>query len=117
MRARLPLAALFTCLSLVSCRERQPSAGPDPNTPKPEAVGQVDAASAKEIEALQLEIERSEHAIGDLEAAVVMERAKVADDPDYDQSFLNETLAEQEGKRAEIEEARKRIEELGGAGK
>jgi len=67
----------------------------------------------EEIAGLERGIETSKQIIQDLEAAVLMERAKLADDPDYDQGFLIETLNEQQQEREKIENAQKRIGELG----
>ncbi|MGA0901262.1 MAG: hypothetical protein ACO3SO_12750 [Luteolibacter sp.] len=50
--------------------------------------------------------------IDDLQAAVVMEEAKLQDDPNYDQSFLQETLADQEREREDINKAQKQLKNL-----
>lgn len=109
MKTTLHLAALFIGLSMLACRDDPPAE----TTAEPTSAEASPAASTPELEALLGEIERREQSIGDLEAVVVMERAKAEENPDYDQSFLNESLHEQENERVEIERARKRIEELG----
>lgn len=110
MKTTLHLTALFIGLSMLACRDN-PRAEATAATPDP--IQAAPPTNAPEIEALQREIEQREQSIGDLEAVVVMERAKVVENPDYDQSFLNESLHEQENERVEIERARKRLEELG----
>ena len=68
-------------------------------------------AQEKIIE-LKREIQTRQQTIEDLNAAVLMERAKLEDDPDYDTGFLQETLEDQDYQRQEIEKARKQIEKI-----
>ncbi len=108
MKTTLHLTALFIGLSMLACRDNPRAEA----AAEPTSAEASPAASTPEIEALHREIEQREQTIGDLEAVVVMERAKVEENPDYDQSFLNESLHEQENERVEIERARKRLEKL-----
>ncbi len=110
----LPVATLIACLSLCACRDTpQEDRATDLETASPEITNSpAPASTEKEITGLQREIKAHEQTIEDLGAAVVMERAKLDDDPEYDQSFLNSVLEEQDQERLKIEEAEERIKML-----
>ncbi len=82
---------------------------------KPDAKSgavQKSTASDEEIKKLKSEIEASKQDIDNLEAFVVMERAKLEEDPNYDSSFLEEALNEQQGIREKVEEVEGRLKEI-----
>ncbi|MFK7852223.1 MAG: hypothetical protein AB8D78_14700 [Akkermansiaceae bacterium] len=121
------LISLVVCLLLVACRDnRQEEVVADPVTAPSEvaistepSVDQEDQSASQEkisaeqeVAELESKIQARKQTIDDLGSAVLMERAKLDENPDYDQSFLNEVLYEQDQERLEIEKARKRIEIL-----
>jgi len=65
-----------------------------------------------QITELQRAIESGREDIDNLEAFVQMERAKVENDPDYETSFLDEALAEQQEIRETVEAVEQRLQEL-----
>jgi len=66
----------------------------------------------EQITELRRTIESGREHIENLEAFVQMERAKVENDPDYQQSFLEEALAEQQEIREAVESGEIRLQEL-----
>ena len=107
----LPLSALLLC----ACEkpEAKVNATDAPAEPQVSAAELAElAAKEAKIEELEREIESSAQIIDDLEAAVHMERTKLEDDPDYDQSFLNEILADQDREREEIKKAKEELKGL-----
>lgn len=58
------------------------------------------------VDTLERQVESKQQSIDDLEAFVQMERAKLEEDPDYDQSFLMEALEDQQELRDGIESAK-----------
>lgn len=106
-----PLACLIpiVALSLCACDNRHEKAD-SPSQPEPSTEEQ--AATLETIGELEREIESSKQIIDDLGAAVVMERAKLEDDPNYDQSFLEEILSDQDRERQDIEKAQKDLDAL-----
>ena len=108
----LPLAALLLC----ACdKSGQKANSPDDeiSSPREAWIATVKEAEKKlKIEELESEIENSTQIISDMEAFIQMERTKIEDDPEYDQSFMEEALTGQDEQRELIEQARKQIEEL-----
>ena len=105
----------LTCLLFCACDKPV-----EDNTPHikveyvrdPEPSEEEMAAMDAKIEELEREIESSEQIISDLEAAVHMERTKLEDDPNYDQSFLNEILDDQDREREDIKKAQEELDAL-----
>lgn len=110
---RMPTAQVTLVIGLLGLSAcDKPTDAPMPDmAPAPVAVVEKQP-NPEGIETLRREIQRREQTIGDLEAAVVMERTKLLDNPDYDPSFLNECLQEQEQNREKIEKLQQRIEQL-----
>jgi hypothetical protein len=84
---------------------------------KADTPGEVDSSEAppstdEQITELQRTLESGRESIESLEAFVQMERAKVENDPDYETSFLEEALAEQQEIREAVESGEKRLQEL-----
>lgn len=127
-RVILVLGAFF----LSACRESAGEAGkgdsetmsatsieePAPPEEEEEAVDEVVdppgglAGSEEQIIELQREIDSQRQTVEDLQAAVDMERAKLEEDPEYDQSFLLEVMDEQQEIREAIETGQARLDEL-----
>lgn len=61
---------------------------------------------------LEREIEAGRQNIENFEAFVEMERAKLEENPEYDPSFLEEALHEQQEVREAVESGEKRLKEL-----
>lgn len=113
MKHLTPLLSIaLLSLSLGACKKVTIERPAEEETASEARPAKQDESVQIEIEELEREVETSKQIIEDLEAAVLMERAKVQDDPDYDQSFLLETLEDQQREREDIEEAQKRIEAL-----
>jgi len=64
------------------------------------------------INELRREIEAGRQNIENFEAFVEMERAKLEENPEYDPSFLEEALHEQQAVREAVESGEKRLKEL-----
>jgi biopolymer transport protein ExbD len=75
-------------------------------------VTQEEKFSDESATALQREIEEGRQNIENIGAFVEMERAKLEENPDYEQAFLLEALEEQKGIREKIEASEKRLKEL-----
>jgi len=117
MKHLLPIVLIS--LSLCACRKvtnegpsHEESASTQHSATKPE----IDDALKQQIEELEAKIENSKNLISDMEAFILMERAKIEDKPDYDQSFMEEALNDQDEQREIIGEALKQIEKLKGSG-
>lgn len=111
------LSVGIVSLCLFACEEK--SSDPEQRLPpEPMDGSQFESdleqlrSTEERINKLQREVESSVQVIEDLNAAVLMERAKLEDDPDYDQTFLKETLDDQEREKLKIEQALKQIETL-----
>ena len=109
----LPIAAML----LTACSEQKEKAEATATEPEAQATAQAPQNQHQEklearIEELEREIESSMQIIDDLQAAVVMEQAKLQDDPNYDQSFLQETLSDQDRERADIKRAEDELKKL-----
>ena len=112
----LPLPALL----LSSCEEPETTQAPRAESGSEQQAAPAspdDTGNQAEIDRLESEIENSTNLISDMEAFIMMERAKIDDDPDYDQSFMEEALADQNEQREIIKQARKQLEELTGSEK
>ena len=88
------------------------AAADEESAPAPPGAGEVTASPGEEVSELRREIQSRKQTVEDLQAAVDMERAKLEEDPDYDQSFLLEVQDEQEQLRSAIETDEARLEEL-----
>ncbi len=109
--ARVLLASC--CIWIGACRESPRDAESDHS----ETTAAQEASSAvEEVTALRREIQEREQTVEDLQAAVDMERAKLEEDPDYDQSFLLDVLEEQEELRESIKADMKRLEAISRSG-
>ena len=75
-------------------------------------VTEQEEVSDERITALQNEIEEGRQKIENIEAFVQMERAKLEENPDYEQSFMLEALEEQKGIREKVESGEERLEEF-----
>ena len=111
----LRLIFIFASLSILllsACRKSEVRATTISSTSKPQPTADELAAMETRVKQLEREIESSTQIIDDLEAAVDMERTKLEDDPNYDQSFLNEIFADQNRERADINKARAELKAL-----
>jgi len=77
-----------------------------------DVIGMDAPAHEAQITELRNTIESGREHIEHLEAFVEMERAKVEENPDYDTSFLEEALSDQENFRNAIEASEKSLQEL-----
>lgn len=117
MKPLLPIVLIS--LSLCACRKgtsEGPSHEDSTSTQQPAANPVIDDALKLQIEELEVKIENSKHLISDMEAFILMERAKIEDNPDYDQSFMLEALNDQDEQREIIDQTMKQIEKLKGPG-
>lgn len=96
---------------ICACRENLREA----DTVEPDAkptVTQQEEPPDERITALQREIEEGRQNIEDIEAFVEMERAKLEENPDYEQAFMLEAMEEQKGIGEKVEAGEKRLMEL-----
>ncbi len=111
----LPVSArmllLLSCIWIGACRENPRQADPVDTEAKP-TVTQQEESPDERITALQREIEEGRQNIENIQAFVDMERAKLEDNPDYEQSFMLEALEEQKGIREKVESGEERLREL-----
>jgi len=75
-------------------------------------VTQHEEATDERITVIKREIEAGRQNINDIEAFAEMERAKLKENPEYDSSFLEQALQEQQQIRESIEEGEKSLKEL-----
>jgi vacuolar-type H+-ATPase subunit I/STV1 len=75
-------------------------------------VTQQEETTDERITELKREIETGRQNIKDIEAFADMERAKLKENPEYDSSFLEQALQEQQQIRETIEEGEKSLKEL-----
>ncbi|MFN5834777.1 MAG: hypothetical protein ACK459_13660 [Akkermansiaceae bacterium] len=73
---------------------------------------QQEETTDERITELKREIETGRQNIKDIEAFADMERAKLKENPEYDSSFLEQALQEQQQIRETIEEGEKSLKEL-----
>ena len=111
----LPLSARLLLLSsgfwICACRDNPRPADKLESEAIPE-VSQQEEATDERITALKREIETGRQSIKDIEAFADMERAKLKDNPEYDSSFLEQAVQEQQEIREAIEEGEKSLKEL-----
>jgi hypothetical protein len=129
--AHLPIAVRMIPLSLgallVSCGERPGGAQEDDDSdattparvlretssaPEEADPSEDPTSSDEQMTELRSKIDSQRQTVDDLQAAVEMERAKLKENPDYDQSFLMDTLDEQQGIKDAIESGEKRLEQM-----
>lgn len=102
---------LLSCVWISACREKPHQADEVDIEVKP-TVMQQEPVTDESIKALQREIDEGRQNIENIEAFVEMERAKLEDNPDYEQAFLLEALDEQQGVREKVEADERRLREL-----
>jgi vacuolar-type H+-ATPase subunit I/STV1 len=111
----LPVSARMLLLSsgfwLCACRENPRQADAVDSEAKPTVTPQEEPPDER-INELQREIEAGRQNIENIEAFVEMERAKLEKNPDYDPSFLEQALHEQQEVREAVESGEKRLKEL-----
>jgi len=110
-----PVPARILLLSMgfwiCACRENPRQAVAVDSEAAP-TVTQQEEPSDERINELQHEIEGGRQNIENIEAFIEMERAKLEENPEYDASFLEEALHEQQEVRAAVESGEKRLKEL-----
>lgn len=115
----LPVSARLLLLSsgfwICACRENPPQADAADSEDYPEVVEQEES-SDEWLAEQQRKIDEGRQSIEDIEAFVEMERAKLEENPDYDSSFLEEALHEQQQIREAVESVEKSLKELMPAG-
>jgi vacuolar-type H+-ATPase subunit I/STV1 len=111
----LPMSVRLLLLSLgfwiCACRENPRQ----PDKVESEAIATVtqhEEATDERITELKREIETGRQNINDIEAFADMERAKLKENPEYDSSFLEQALQEQQQIRETVEEGEKSLKEL-----
>ena len=102
----------LSILLLSACRKSEVRATSISSTSKPQPTADELAAQETKLKELEREIESSTQIIDDLEVAVVMERTKLEEDPNYDQGFLNEIFADQNREREDIKQAQAELKAL-----
>lgn len=102
---------LYLGMCVCACRENPRQADAVDSEAAP-TVTQQEEASDERIEELQREIESGRQNIENFEAFIEMERAKLEENPEYDASFLEEALHEQQEVREAVESGEKRLKEL-----
>ena len=111
----LPVSARMLLLSsgfwICACREKPRQANPLDSEANP-TVTQQEESPDERITSLQREIQEGRQNIENIEAFVQMERAKLEENPDYEQSFMLEALEEQKGIREKVEDGEERLREL-----
>ncbi len=111
----LPVSARILLLSsgfwIGACRENLRQADTVDSEANP-TVTQQEKSPDESITTLQREIQEGRQNIEDIEAFVQMERAKLEENPDYEQSFMLEALEEQKGIREKVEDGEERLREL-----
>jgi DNA-directed RNA polymerase specialized sigma24 family protein len=103
---------LLSCLWISACRENSRQADAVDTEAKPTVTEQEEGRPDESITALQREIEEGRQNIENIEAFVEMERAKLEENPDYEQAFMLEALEEQEAARKKVEADERRLREL-----
>jgi vacuolar-type H+-ATPase subunit I/STV1 len=98
-------------LCICACRENPRQAVAVDSEAKP-TVTQQEEPPDERINELQREIEAGRQNIENIEAFAEMERAKLEENPEYDPSFLQEALHEQQEIRKAVESGEKRLKEL-----
>ncbi len=96
---------------ICACRENPRQADTVDSEVNP-TVTQQEKLPDESITALQSKIEAGRQNNQDIEAFVEMERAKLEENPDYDSSFLQQALHEQQEIREAVESREKSLREL-----
>lgn len=96
---------------MCACRENPRQADTVDSEAK-SRVTQQEELPDESITKLQREIEEGRQNIENIEAFVEMERAKLEENPDYDTSFLQQALHEQQEIREAVESGEKSLREL-----
>jgi hypothetical protein len=109
MSARFLLLSLGFCIC--ACRENPRQVDKVESEAIP-TVTQHEEATDERITVIKREIEAGRQNINDIEAFAEMERAKLKENPEYDSSFLEQALQEQQQIRESIEEGEKSLKEL-----
>lgn len=109
MFARLLLLSLG--FWICACRDNPPQTDKVESEAIP-TVTQQEETTDERITELKREIETGRQNIKDIEAFADMERAKLKENPEYDSSFLEQALQEQQQIRETIEEGEKSLKEL-----
>lgn len=111
----LPVSTRMLLLSsgiwICACRENPRQADTVDSEANP-TVTQQEELPDERITALQREIQEGRQNIDNIEAFVQMERAKLEENPDYEQSFMLEALEEQKGIREKVEAGEERLREF-----
>lgn len=102
---------LSSGLCICACRENPRQADAVDSKAKT-TVTQQEGPPDERINELQREIEAGRQNIENFEAFAEMERAKLEENPEYDPSFLQEALHEQQEIREAVESGEKRLKEL-----
>jgi hypothetical protein len=105
------MVLLSSGLWICACRENPHQADAVDSEAAP-TVTQQEEPPDERINELQREIESGRQNIENIEAFVEMERAKLEENPEYDPSFLEEALQEQQEVREAVESGEKRLKEL-----
>jgi vacuolar-type H+-ATPase subunit I/STV1 len=111
LRVSARVLLLLSVFWICACRENPRQV----NTVDSEAnttVTQQEELPDERITELQRKIEAGQQNIKNIEAFVQMERAKLKENPDYDSSFLQQALFEQQKAREAVESCESRLREL-----
>lgn len=111
LRPSARMLLLSSGLWMCACRENPRQADTVESEVSP-TVTQQEKLPDESITKLEREIEEGRQNIENLEAFVQMERAKLEENPDYEQSFMLEALEEQEEIRKAVESGEKSLREL-----
>jgi uncharacterized protein YlxW (UPF0749 family) len=111
LRVPARMLLLLSGFWISACRENPRQADTVDSEANP-TVTEQEEVSDERITALQNEIEEGRQKIENIEAFVQMERAKLEENPDYEQSFMLEALEEQKGIREKVESGEERLEEF-----
>lgn len=103
-----------SAILFAGCREQDSTSSPEAVAGDESASTETQASAGEEIAELRREIDADKQGIGDIDAFVQMERAKLEEDPEYDKSFMLEALDEQEQLKEAIKTGEARLEELTG---
>ena len=111
----LPVSArmllLLSCLWISACREKAAQPEQVESEAAPTVIPEL-KFSDEQITALQGEIAEGRQNIENIEAFVQMEREKLEEDPDYEQSFMLEALEEQQAIREMVESVEKSLQDI-----
>ena len=116
MKAFFPTLFLLSSIGLIACRETpvRSDSSESTATESESKAAVVSLPDEVQIKELQNEIDSGRQAIENIEAFVDMERAKLDENPDYEQSFMLEALDEQRAIREKVEANEKRLRDIAG---